>query len=136
MRIGELATRSGLSTKAIRFYEEQGLLQRADRTAAGYRIYGEDALDRLAFVRSGQAIDLTLGEIREIIAFRDRGEAPCAHVTSLLEHKAAEVEGRITELIRLRATLETLRDRARRLGPEDCPPLTVCHLITPSSPRT
>ena len=133
--IGELAERSGLTTKAIRFYEEQGLLQPATRTRAGYRVYGEDALDRLAFVRAGQAVGFTLGELREVVVFRDRGQAPCTHVSALLEQKAAEVDARIAEIVELRGALEGLRDRARRLRPEDCPASTVCHLITPASTR-
>lgn len=132
MLIGELARRSGLTTKAIRFYEAQGLMPPVSRTPAGYRVYAENALDRLAFVRAGQAVGFTLGELREVIAFRDRGEAPCSHVTELLENKAAEVDARIAELLHLRTGLQSLRDRARGLRPEDCPVATVCHVILPA----
>ncbi len=129
MLIGDLAKRSGLTTKAIRFYEEQGLLQPTARTSSGYRMYTDDALDRLAFVRAAQALGITLGQLREVIAFRDRGQTPCTHVAALLERKAAEIDKRIAELVKLGAVLDDLRHRARRLRPEDCQASTVCHLI-------
>ena len=73
MRIGELAEQAGTSTKAIRYYEQIGILTPPARTAAGYRTYDEAAMGRLSFVRAAQAVGLTLAEIRQIIAFRDDG---------------------------------------------------------------
>src|ERR687892_1604301 len=102
MRIGELAEQAGVSTKAIRYYEQIGILTPPARTASGYRSYDETTLGRLGFVRAAQAVGLTLGEIRRVIAFRDDGQAPCAHVTDLLRHHAAELEVRIRELQQLR----------------------------------
>jgi MerR family transcriptional regulator, copper efflux regulator len=130
MRIGELAEQAGISTKAIRYYEQVGILVPPARTASGYRSYDQAALGRLGFVRAAQAVGLTLGEIRQIIAFRDNGQAPCAHVTDLLRRHAADVEARIAELQRLRGELRLLAERAATLDPEQCPPERVCHVIT------
>jgi len=129
MRIGELAVAAGLPTKTIRYYETIGVLAPPSRTPSGYRAYDRNAIDRLRFVRAAQAVGLTLGEIRSIVALRDRGETPCAHVMDLITARAAEVDQRITELQRLRADLETLARRARQLDPADCDPAHVCHLI-------
>src|SRR5919204_1905935 len=129
MRIGELAQQAGVSTKAIRYYEQLGILTPPARTAAGYRAYDETALGRLGFVRAAQALGLTLGEIRQIISFRDDGAAPCAHVTALLQRRAAELGARITELQRLRGELQQLAERAATLDPEQCPPERVCHIV-------
>lgn len=76
MRTGELAERAGISAEAIRYYERVGVLTPPARTASGYRDYDEVALDRLSFVRAAQAVGLTLGQIREVVAFRDWGGAP------------------------------------------------------------
>lgn len=133
MLIGELADKTGLTAKAVRFYEEQGLLQKPRRTAGGYRDFGEDALDRISFIRAGQAIGFTLGELREVIAFHDRGQAPCSYVASLLEQKAADIDQRIAELVMLRNTLHVLHERASHLAPAACPSTTVCHLIFPNA---
>jgi MerR family transcriptional regulator, copper efflux regulator len=130
MRIGELAERAGISAKAIRYYEQIGVLTPPARTASGYRAYDEAVLGRLGFVRAAQALGLTLGEIRQVIAFRDQGAAPCAHVTGLLQRRAAELEHRIAELRQLQGELNRLAERAARLDPEHCPPDRICHVIT------
>jgi MerR family transcriptional regulator, copper efflux regulator len=96
----------------------------------GYRSYDQAALGRLGFVRAAQAVGLTLGEIRQIIAFRDNGQAPCAHVSDLLQGHAADLDARIRELQQLRGELRQLAERASTLDPEDCPPERVCHIIT------
>jgi MerR family transcriptional regulator, copper efflux regulator len=130
VRIGELAKQAGISTKAIRYYEQIGILAPPARTPSGYRSHDPSAPGRLGFVRAAQAVGLTLGEIRQVIAFRDSGQAPCAHVTDLLQRHAADLEVRIRELQQLRGELRQLAERAATLDPEHCPPERVCHLIT------
>jgi DNA-binding transcriptional MerR regulator len=132
MRIGELAQRSGIPAKTIRYYEDIAVLAPPPRSPAGYRIYDDGVLDRLAFVRAAQAVGLTLGEIREIVALRDRGEVPCGHVLELIRSRAHELDQRIAELQRLRSDLGRLAHRAQRLDPADCDPKRVCHLIGPT----
>lgn len=129
MLIGELARQAGISAKTIRYYEEIRILDDPGRTASGYRNYESAALDRLEFVRASQAIGLGLGEIREILALRDGGETPCAHVAALIQAKTADIEDRITELGRMRAELKRISRRAARLRPKDCGPRDICHII-------
>ncbi len=129
VRIGELAERAGASTKAIRYYEQIGVLAAPARTPSGYRDYDHAALGRLAFVRAAQAVGLTLGEIRQVIAFRDLGQPPCEHVAALLQRRAAELDARIAELQQLRGELDRLAGRAATLDPQQCPPERVCHVI-------
>jgi MerR family copper efflux transcriptional regulator len=129
VRIGELAQRANLSTKAIRYYESIRLLPAPHRTASGYRDYSPQAVDVLAFVRSAQAVGLTLGEIRGVLAYRDRGETPCAHVLELIRQRATRIEAQIVELERMRKELHRLERRARTLRSEDCAPSDVCHVI-------
>ena len=129
MRIGELAQRAGISTKAIRYYEQIGILALPARTPSGYRSYDQTALGRLEFVRAAQAFGLTLGEIRQIIALRDHGQAPCEHVTTLLQRHAAELDRRIDRLLQLRGELLQLAERATTLDPQQCPPERVRHVI-------
>ncbi len=130
MRIGELAERAGISTKAIRYYEQIGILAPPARTPSGYRAYDETTLGRLEFVRAAQALGFTLGEIRQILAFRDDGQAPCAHVTELVLRRATDLERRIAELQQLRGGLRQLAERASTLDPKECSPERVCHVIT------
>src|SRR5438093_8555998 len=80
LKIGQLARQVGVTAKAIRFYEAKRVLPRPTRGANGYRLYGQDAVETLTFVKQAAALGLTLGEIREIIAIRQGGGPPCRHV--------------------------------------------------------
>jgi MerR family transcriptional regulator, copper efflux regulator len=122
-----------VTPKTLRYYERLGLLPRPARTESGYRDYGAEILDRLGFIRAAQASSLSLGEIRSVVALRDRGKAPCDRVRQLLQRRTAELDRRIEQLTRMRSELEGLTRRARRLSPSDCRPGGICHLITPSS---
>lgn len=129
MRIGELAERSGVETTTIRYYEQIGLMPAPARRESGYRDYGEEAEARLGFIRAAQSVGLTLGEIREVLAVRDREEIPCQHVASLIDKKAAELAERIAALEQMRKDLARLAKRARAApaGPER--EATFCHII-------
>ncbi len=115
MRIGELAHRVGVNPKTIRFYENRGLLPDPARLPSNYRDYGPEDETRLAFIKTAQRLGLSLTEIGEILAFKERGERPCGYVLSVLEAQLAGMDRRIGELVRLRAELVALKDRADRL---------------------
>lgn len=136
MRIGEIASRVGVATSAIRYYEAEGLLPEAERTAAGYRDYDETAIDRIRFIRAGQAVGLSLRDLTEVLHIRDRGESPCVHVGELLDTRIREVEQRLGELQSLRRDLTDLRRTASNLDPAECSPETVCRIITGANRRT
>lgn len=128
MRIGELAGAVSLSAKAIRYYEEIGLLPMPERSPNGYRSYDASAGDRLRFVSAAQAVGFSLGEIKEILAFRERGEAPCAHVLDLVDRRADDISERIAVLERMRADLRRLSSRAHA-RPRPSMDSSYCHLI-------
>lgn len=132
MLIGELAGRSGLSTKTLRFYESIGVLPPPDRTANGYRDYEPEILDRLAFIRASQAAGFTLDEIRHIIAIRDNGAAPCGHVADLLAAKAAQARQQISDLQQFLDQLERLRIDGAAVEPACCDPRQICSILRPS----
>lgn len=132
MKIGEVAREAGLATSAIRFYEEAGLLPDPERTLSGYRDYHPAVIDRLAFIRAGQAVGLTLAELHDVLQIRDRGEAPCRHVTELIETRIGEVDERIQDLRRLRGDLAALAETAADFDPAQCPPESVCQILTNS----
>ena len=129
MLIGDLATRAGLSAKAIRFYEQAGLLPRPPRTPGGYRDYPPGAVDRLAFVRHAQAAGFTLADIRSVLVIRDSGQAPCQHVSGLIGEHLAQVDRRIAELTRARDALKDLQRRAAATDPADCAESEICIIL-------
>lgn len=129
MRIGELAAAAGTTTKTLRFYEDIGLLPPTERTANGYREYGQDAVSRLDFIHRGRTAGLTLGQIREVIDIRDAGDAPCDHVYELLSARLADIDEQIADLRDLRTTLTALRDHAERADPSSCSAEAVCRYL-------
>lgn len=131
MLIGEPSQRSGVRAKTLRFYEDAGVLPPPERTASGYRDYRDDALNRLAFIRSAQAAGLTLAEIRGVVTIRDGGTPPCSHVVELLDAKAAEVDRQMSELRTLKRELTRLRSRAPAVDPVACDPRSVCEVLSP-----
>ncbi|GAA2628285.1 heavy metal-responsive transcriptional regulator [Streptomyces vastus] len=129
MRIGELAAANDLTPKTIRFYEQAGLLPAPPRTAGGYRDYPPRTGARLAFVRDAQSAGLTLAEIRSILALRDSGEAPCAHVTDLIQQHLDDIERRMAELRKTRTALRGLAERAATTDPSTCTDADICSII-------
>ncbi len=130
MRIGEVATATGLDTQTIRFYERKGLLPQPRRGPNSYRVYDPSTITRLQFIRSGQGAGLTLAEITTILELREEGATPCAHVRALLSAKLRKIESRQRELAGLETELEGLISRSHRLDPADCTDAQICHIIT------
>lgn len=129
MRIGEVARQVGVATSAIRFYEGAGLLAEPERTPSGYREYEPAVIDRLAFIRAGQAVGLTLAQLKEVLRIQDRGEAPCQHVSELIGVRLREIDERMDELRRLRQELEVLAETADDFDPALCSTDTVCQIL-------
>jgi len=128
-QIGDTSSRTGLSTKTIRYYEEIHLTPPAERSSNGYRIYTDADVDRLGFIRSARALDFSLEDIEEILAFRDREEPPCQYVMDLMKDHIDKISDRIKELERLRDELGDLVEIGLTL-PEDIQMKScICHVI-------
>ncbi|HBY95433.1 MAG: heavy metal-responsive transcriptional regulator [Ardenticatenaceae bacterium] len=128
--IGGLAQASGTSTKTVRFYEQIGLVPPARRAENGYRLYDLEDVQRLRFIRNARSLDFSLDDLREVLALRDQGEAPCRHVLGLLEKKMGEIETRIRLLRELQQDLQQLLRQASDLPSDDIEMKNcVCHLI-------
>jgi|SRR5215469_6628002 len=111
LTISALAGTLGVSADTLRYYERLGLLPRAERTATGYRLYGEDAVERLSFICAAKRMGLRLADIRELLDVRDRGRCPCGHTQDLVERRLAEVEAEIQQLSAVRGQLLSLKKR-------------------------
>lgn len=129
MRIGELADRTGISTKAIRYYEDIGVLPEPSRSSNGYRTYEEDQVRRLGFIRDAQVAGLSLTEIQLILELRDEGEPTCDHTIGLLQAHRDDVDRQLRELARTRDHLQDMIDNARTLDPAECNDPNRCQTI-------
>jgi DNA-binding transcriptional MerR regulator len=115
LRIGELARRNGVTLDALRYYERLGLLPRARRTAGGFRMFASGATERIHFIKQAQANGLSLAEIRQLLAFQDRGgREQCRHVHRLLGLKLAELETKLAHLQGFRKTLRAYLAQCER----------------------
>jgi MerR family copper efflux transcriptional regulator len=135
MRISELAERVGVPATTLRFYETAGLLA-PERTAAGYRVYDEEAVDRLDFIRAAKHLGLPLDEVAELLAVWQSGA--CVDVKVDLrprlvarladaEARAAELASFITTLQLAQQRLDSLPDRTGRCDP-------ACGFLSPPAP--
>ena len=106
--IGEVASRSGVSRKALRLYERTGILAAPRRTGAGYRVYGPDILAILAFVAQARRLGFHLDEIREVVQIKRSGRCPCPHVLDLVRQKVEELDHTLADLTEVRRGLQEL----------------------------
>ncbi len=107
LKIGEVATESNISVKTVRYYEELGLLTSVvQRSETGYRLFDNSVFNRLAFIKRAQSLGLTLKEIQEILAIRDRGDVPCKMVKHHLLSKLQEINQQIESLEILKSELQ------------------------------
>jgi len=129
MKIGALASRSGLPVKTLRYYEELGLLPAVCRSSGGYRLFAEDSLRRLEFIRRLKTLGLSLEEIQGSLAVHDSGALPCADLEIQLGRQIERIDGRIRELRQLRKELQGLlagwQSNPARDGELICPNLQV-----------
>lgn len=125
MKIGELALAAGTQIETVRYYERQGLLPEPERTLGNYRIYGDEHLERLSFIRQCRALDMNLEEVRALLQFKDAPQDNCAGVNELLDEHIQHVSERIKELRVLQSTLRALREQcAQPQGTDSCGILT------------
>ena len=131
MKIQELAEQTGLAASTIRYYESIDLLPPPPRQANNYRNYDETDVNRIRFVAGARALDFSLDDIGEILALRDRREAPCRFVLDLIAQKTAEIQQRIFELQRLEAELNELYELGLTFPIDDVDGKNcICHLVS------
>lgn len=128
---GQLAQRAQINLETVRFYEQEGLLAPASRTASGYRKFEESAVDRLEFVRRAKALGFSLGEIRDLLIIQSEHADACVEVRGLLQAKLATIREKMIELQKLEGQLssalrkcnQALKRQPAQHGPKRCPVL-------------
>ena len=122
MRIGEVASATGLDVETVRYYEKAGLLPPPRRRANGYRSYGPAQIERLAFIRHCRSLDVTIADIQRLLALIDRPASMCHEADALVDTQLQRVRARLESLMTLEKQLVSLRSRcktprsARRCG--------------------
>ena len=115
LRIGEVARRTGLPVKTIRYYCDEGLLQPRARSESGYRLFDEENLAELTIIRSLRAMDVSIPELARILEVRRAGVCNCSVLKDSIAAKMESINLRIDELAAMKEEL------ARLLGSwKDC----------------
>lgn len=125
LTIGKVAASSRISADSIRFYEREGLLRPAKRTEAGYRLYSEEAIRRLNFIRQAQQCGFALAEIRELLEIKRQDKACCNDVYRVAIEKKLQLESKIRAFKAMSQALTKLIEICSR----DAKPLDACPIL-------
>jgi len=120
--IGRLAKDTGVNVQTIRYYERRRLLAATVRTPSGYRVYGEEEVQRLRFIKNAQALGFTLREIADLLNLRVSSAARCGDVQRRAQAKLAKVDAKLKDLESMARVLKDLIKSCRGGQPTDrCP---------------
>lgn len=129
VHIGKAAELAGVSVDTIRFYQKLGLIKGASRSVGGYRLFEEEQIHELKFVRHAQELGFSLTEVKELLALRQKHHV-CFEVQTMLTRKLADVREKVNSLARLEAELREALNNCNRelrlkreIKHEDCCPL-------------
>ncbi|PSO70539.1 MAG: heavy metal-responsive transcriptional regulator [Cyanobacteria bacterium SW_10_48_33] len=103
--IGELSRRVNLPTQTIRYYERLGLITPPERTASQYRLYSEEAIERLQFIQKAKIFGLSLDEIKQLIEVRTEGIPPCTSLQKMVKQHIHDLDQHIQEMLTFRQEL-------------------------------
>ncbi len=119
--IGALSKRTGRNIETIRYYEKIGLLPAPPRTEGGHRIYDEDRVKRLAFIRRSRELGFTLNQVRELLGLVDEGDYGCGDVQEITLGHLSDVKRKISDLKRLERVLKNMAAECPGGTVPECP---------------
>ncbi|QKE40279.1 MAG: heavy metal-responsive transcriptional regulator [Ferrovum myxofaciens] len=124
--IGKVATLAGVSPDTLRYYEKEHLIAPASKTAAGYRLYNDEAVRRISFIKQAQWCGFTLSDIHELLTLKHSANACCEDVRSLAIEKKLVIEHKLRALQAMSRVLDVLiQDCAGgKTAIDDCPILS------------
>lgn len=110
-RISVFAEKCGVNKETIRYYEQKALLKEPSRTNAGYRIYTDDDVKRVKFIKRLQDLGFSLSEIYKLLGVVDNDEVRCKNIFKFVSKKEIEIQEQITDLKRIELMLKDLKSR-------------------------
>lgn len=122
MTIGQLAHESNTDAQTIRYYERQGLLAEPERTESNYRVYDQDATERLTFIKRAKEIGFSLKDIKVLLGMADGKVRRCVDIGEFAETRLAKIRSQIADLKSMEKTLSNLVKQCSRSDRiDDCP---------------
>ncbi len=119
--IGALSKGTGCHIETIRYYERIGLMPKPPRSPGGHRLYEDDHLRRLTFIRRSRELGFTLEEVRGLLRLVDGGSYTCAEVKALTLDHAAELRRKVADLRRMKRVLEAMAAECEGGEVPECP---------------
>lgn len=126
LTIGKVARQMEVSTDTLRYYEREGLIHPSAKTESGYRLYDQDSLLRLRFIKQAQQCGFTLADIAALLLLRGSQSACCSDVRTLALEKKLQLEAKIKMMKNMSQALDHLIGECTdgRRPVDDCPILT------------
>ncbi|MFN4261653.1 MAG: heavy metal-responsive transcriptional regulator [Gemmataceae bacterium] len=122
--ISQLAHAAEVPTTTVRYYERIGLVRPEDRSQGNYRLYGDESLRMVKFIRAAQAIGFTLDDVKALLAAPGSNAASCRKVQTLIEERLTEVAQRLKDLRHVQHVLKRALEKCQETERADC-----CHVI-------
>ncbi len=120
---GQLAQAAGVNLETVRYYETIGLMPAPPRTSGGHRVYDDDHVRRLAFIRRGRELGFSIDEIRALLILNDPRHGSCAEVKDIASTHLTEVRRKLADLTRLESILAASVARCTSEPLAPCPVL-------------
>jgi MerR family mercuric resistance operon transcriptional regulator len=119
--IGKVATETGCQIETIRYYEKEGLLPTPERTSGGHRLYTDQMVERLQFVRRCRELGFSMGEIRQLLSIVDGEHVSCERVKNIALEHLQDIQSKIQDLVKMERILRDLSDQCSGDDVPDCP---------------
>ena len=129
-RVGAAAAYAGVGVQTLHYYEREGLIERPERTAAGYRLYSREMVHRVRAIKRAQSLGFTLQEIRELIGIAQDAR-PLSELAEVARHRIADIDARIEQLQSMRDALQSAVEQCSCGGD-----LSRCNVLAGLSPDT
>lgn len=127
MTIGKLALALDINVETIRYYQREGLVNEPDKRNSGFRYYGIEHLSRIMFIKKAKELGFSLNEIKELLQINTWKKANCSDVVPKVEEKLKEIDQKINDLKKIKASLKKLQsacnlgeDQMKNFSMMDC----------------
>lgn len=129
--ISQLAKAAEVPTTTIRYYERVGIVEPEDRSQGNYRLYSDESLRRVRFIRAAQAIGFTLDDVKILLGTRNSKAPTCREVQGLIEERLADIDARLKDLRHVQRVLRVSLEKCRGTERDDC-----CHVVEALTDRS
>lgn len=120
LTIGRLSKEAGVNIETIRYYEKIGIMPQPRRSIGGNRLYKEEHIKRLAFIRRSRELGFSLDEIRELLRLVDENTYTCAEVATLSQRHLDDIKSKIKDLRKMERHMKDMLSQCSREQVPDC----------------